>query len=228
MPKKSQVDKKKKTTKPRRPRTLDVVKAAIIAQQKPRKGCSANAIRNYVKRTYSLAPPSMNTMVRRAILAGLKSGEIRRSKGSKGSGAVGYFHASKSHESRPGRKKSTALARKKSHTKKKKSKLAPKKKCTRKTRKTARPNNIDLVVNAIHNCKYSKGCTALAIRKYIMKTYNVPDASLETMVDRAILSGLKNGVIVQDKGGRFRAGKPKLFRKPATKKKTSKRKSSSK
>jgi len=224
MPKKSQVQ---KTTQPRRPRTLDVVVAAIIAQQKPRKGCSANAIRNYVKRTYSLAPPSMNTMVRRAIQSGLKSGEIRRSKGSKGSGAVGRFHASKS---RHGRKKSTALAtRKKSHSKKKKSKLAPKKKkkkCTRKTRKTARPNNIDLVVNAIHNCKYSKGCTALAIRKYITKTYNVPDASLETMVDRAILSGLKTGVIVRAKGGRgtgasgrFHAGKPKLLRKPGASKK---------
>jgi hypothetical protein len=231
--KRSKSPNKKKT---RRPRPMDVVMTAIRAQQKPRKGCSANAIRNYVKRTYSLAPPSLNTMVRRAIQSGLKTGDILRAKGDKGTGAVGRFRAVKQKKpsnSKRGRKKSKSqgTARKKRSKSPKKSKSSPNKRSKSsptkrpKSPKTVRPKTTDFVVQAIRNRKDPKGCSAQAIRTYIKKTYNVPDRSLNTMVRRAILSGLSTGVVVRAQGdqstgasGRFRAGKPKLFRKPGAKK----------
>lgn len=224
-PRKRSESPNKKST--RRPRTLDIVVTAILAQQKPRKGCSANAIRNYVKRTYSLAPRSLNTMVRRAIQSGLKTGAILRAKGDKGTGAVGRFRAVKSKKPpvrKRGRKKSRAPARKKRSK-------SPKRLKRSNVPRTARPKTIDIVVLAIRKRKDPKGCSAQAIRNFIKSTYNVPVRSLNTMVRRAILSGLATGVVVRAKGdnstgasGRFRAGKPKLFRKPGAKKSSPKKK----
>lgn len=120
----------------------------------------------------------------------------------------------------PASKKPRSRSRSRSRSRKKSS--SPRKRSKSPT--TVRPKTVDLVVSAIRKRKDRKGCSAQAIRSYIKLTYRVAPRSLNTMVRRAILSGLKTGVVVRAKGdkstgakGRFRAGRPKLFRKQPAK-----------
>ncbi|XP_002733294.1 histone H1, sperm-like [Saccoglossus kowalevskii] len=113
---------------------------------------------------------------------------------------------------------------------------SPKKKkmAARKKRATpSHPKTIDMVVAAITAQKERKGSSAQSIRNYIRSNFSVPASHLNSMVRRALKSGLESGVLVRPKGddhvgvtGRFRVGKPaaKPRARKAAKKKTPKKK----
>jgi histone H1/5 len=118
----------------------------------------------------------------------------------------------------PKRAAATAAEAKKAEPVKK---AAPKPKATiKKSAPSDHPKYQDMIKSAVVALKERNGSSRQAIKKYILATYKVEDSETNnSLINRAIKSGVEKGVFSQPKGA---SGPVKLAKKDAEKKTTEK------